>query len=292
MIRIENANKIYTSKKGMLSKEVSTQALKEINLDIKKGETLGLVGESGSGKSTLGRCLLTLEKLSGGQLYYNDVLVTDKNIKEYTSKLQVIFQDPYSSLNPTRSALESVMEPLLLHTDKKRAKEKALEILKLVGIGPDQANKLAKSFSGGQRQRIGIARAIITNPEFIVCDEPTSALDVSIQIQILDLLKELQREFELTYLFISHDLSVVSYICDRVAVMYKGQIVEIAPTKELYDNPQHPYTKKLLDSRVILNPKQARTKLLKPTANNQDITLSDHFIFKEINQDHFVRIEQ
>jgi len=292
LIRLEDGNKIFTSKKGMLASVTTTQALKDINISIYQGETLGLVGESGSGKTTLGRCLLTLEDLTSGNLYYKDNLVTKDNLKDYRKNLQIIFQDPYSSLNPRRSALESVMEPLLLSTDYQSAKAKAIDLLNLVGITGDNVNKLPRAFSGGQRQRIGIARAIITNPEFILCDEPTSALDVSIQIQILDLLKDLQEEYHLTYLFISHDLSVVSYICDKIAVMYQGQLVEYASTKDIFENPQHAYTKKLLASKPILDPDLAVKALMDINTDTSNIVLSDNYEWKEVSKEHFVRIDK
>lgn len=290
ILRIEQANKIFETK-GLTGKKQTTVALKDIDLTFYQGETVGLVGESGSGKTTLGRSLLGLEKLTSGSIYYEDKEVsklTKTQKKELANALQIIFQDPYASLNPRMSALELVMEPLLIFETKSVAQQKAIAILKEVGIVDDAINKLPKNFSGGQRQRIGIARAVATNPKFILCDEPTSALDVSIQLQILSLLKKLQAEHQLTYLFISHDLSVVKYIADRIVVMYRGQIVEMGTTQQIFENAQHIYTKRLLQSAPVINPEEAR-KAYNDSVENDEIIIDENTQLIEIENGHFVR---
>lgn len=276
LFQLNHVSKIYQSKdfKGVKNQTI---ALNDVSLTLYEGETLGLVGESGSGKSTLGKVILGFEKMTSGSI---------ENTKEAIQK-QIIFQDPYSSLNPKMSALESVMESLKDDTNLETAKEKAIQVLEIVGIKGDDIHKIPRHFSGGQRQRIGIARAVVSNPDFIVCDEPTSALDVSIQAQIIDLLKNLQKQYKLSYLFISHDLSVVKHISDRIAVMYKGTLVELAPTQLLFDNPQHAYTKKLLRAALSLDPIKAREQLQsEPIIESFDLTAGE---LVEIEPGHFVR---
>ncbi len=289
LIRVENATKIFRSKNWRGS-VTEVRAVDDVNLSIYRGETLGLVGESGSGKTTLGRSILGLERLTAGKVFFEDQelgqLPTAEK-KALAQKMQIIFQDPYSALNPRMSALELVMEPLLQET-KAEARAKAEQVLAAVGISGEAIHKLPRAFSGGQRQRIGIARAVVNQPEFILCDEPTSALDVSIQAQIIQLLLKLQKEFSLSYLFISHDLSVIRHISDRIAVMYQGKLVELAPTQQLFDDPQHPYTKKLLAAAPIADPKLARAALAKKEIQ-QTIELSDNFEWSEIAPGHFVR---
>ncbi|KAF1301754.1 MULTISPECIES: ATP-binding cassette domain-containing protein [Enterococcus] len=260
LIRIEKANKIFV-KKSLLKNSLPIHAINQADLTIYQGETVGLVGESGSGKTTLGRSILQLETLTSGDIYFKGVNLTqaNKNQRQKAQKdMQIIYQDPYSSLNPNLTALQLVMEPLELQFSSAEAKKRAMEVLALVGFTEEDANKLPFAFSGGQRQRIGIARAVATNPEFILCDEPISALDVSIQAQIINLLVQLQKKFSLTYLFISHDLSMVRYISDRIVVMYQGKILEVGPAEELFINPQHAYTKKLLRAIPEPDPKKAR----------------------------------
>ncbi|HHT7733499.1 TPA: ATP-binding cassette domain-containing protein [Streptococcus suis] len=255
LVQVLDVSKTY-SKKNWFGQEQRVDALNGVNVSIYKGETLGLVGESGSGKSTLSKIVLGLEKTSQGRVDFPGLTSEELN----NQALQVIYQDPYSSLNPYLSALELVKEPLY-SLPKKEAEEKALAMLKRVGIEGDAVHKRPKSFSGGQRQRIGIARAVVSHPQFIVCDEPTSALDVSIQATILDLLNQLQEDLGLTYLFISHDLNLVHQFADRIAVMYKGSLVEIGSAQDIFQNPRHPYTRYLLQSNLSLDPLEARAQL-------------------------------
>ena len=234
------------------------KAVDDVSFTINKGETLGLVGESGCGKTTVGRTILQLYKPTAGEIIYDGKPVKTKaDLQKFRTKATMVFQDPYSSLNPRMTVSDIVGEPLDVHhlySSKKEREERILELLGYVGLNSEHASRYAHEFSGGQRQRIGVARALALDPKLVVCDEPVSALDVSIQAQILNLMRELQRKYQLTYIFISHNLSVVKHICDRIAVMYLGNIVEIAPKKELFDNPLHPYTKALLGAIPIPDP--------------------------------------
>ena len=236
------------------------KAVDGVSFRIQKGETLGLVGESGCGKTTTGRCILQLENSTDGQILYDGVdlnTLSSKQMVPYRQKIQVIFQDPFSSLNPRMKIGEILSEPMRVHkiiTDKRARDERVLDLLKVCGLSPRFADRYPHEMSGGQRQRVGVARALAMDPEFIVCDEAVSALDVSIQAQVINLLEDLRDEFGLTYLFISHDLSVVRHICHRVAVMYLGNMVELADCDELFENPIHPYTKALLESVPIPDP--------------------------------------
>lgn len=236
-----------------------TQAILDISFSIQRGETLGLVGESGCGKSTTGRCLLLLEEATSGVVLYekrNLLSLNRKEIFAFRRRAQIIFQDPYSSLNPRMTARDIISEPLRIHRtmESPSIARYVEQLTEKVGLSKSALERYPHEFSGGQRQRIGIARALALRPEFIVCDEPISALDVSVQAQIINLLKNLQQEMGLTYLFIAHDLAMVKYISDRVAVMYLGEIVEIAPSDELYRNPLHPYTQALLSAIPIPDP--------------------------------------
>lgn len=236
------------------------KAVDRISFDIRRGETMGLVGESGSGKTTTGQALLHLNKPTGGKVYFEGNEITDldrKKEKYLRRRMQMIFQDPFSSLNPRMKAGNIIGEPLIVHDlvgSKAEYHQSVLDLMQAVGLDTDMHSRYPHEFSGGQRQRIGVARALAVKPSFIVCDEPVSALDVSIQAQIINLLEELQEQFHLTYLFIAHDLAVVRHICDRIAVMYLGKIVEIADRLQLYNDPLHPYTKALLSAVPIANP--------------------------------------
>ncbi len=254
LIEVKNVHKTFSSNTGLFEpKKEPVYALKGVSLNIKKGEILGLVGESGSGKSTLGNCILKLLDINCGEILYDGVNVenfTKKDVKEFRKKTGLIFQNPYSSLNPKMKIKEILSEPLIVNgiKDKKTREEMLEEIVSLTGLNSDDLGRFPHEFSGGQRQRIAIARALILKPEFVVADEPISALDVSIQAQIINLLIDLKEKFNLTYLFISHDLNVVKYLCTRVVIMYRGEIVEEGETTEIFKNPKHSYTKLLLDS--------------------------------------------
>ena len=235
------------------------KAVDGITFDIVRGETLGLVGESGCGKSTTGRAMLQLYRPTAGEVYFEDKSLTEmkgESLRRMRRRMQMIFQDPYASLNPRMTVGDIIGEPMLVHNilKGKDRRDRVQELLRVVGLNPYFVNRYPHEFSGGQRQRIGVARALALNPEFIICDEPISALDVSIQAQIINLLEDLQEEFNLTYLFIAHDLSVVRHISDRIAVMYLGKIVELTGRTELYDNPLHPYTQALLSAVPIPDP--------------------------------------
>ncbi|HEL2122081.1 TPA: ABC transporter ATP-binding protein [Streptococcus suis] len=282
LVQVSDVSKTY-SKKNWFGQEQRVDALNGVNVSIYKGETLGLVGESGSGKSTLSKIVLGLEKASQGRVDFLGLTSEELN----NQALQVIYQDPYSSLNPYLSALELVKEPLY-SLPKKEAEEKALAMLERVGILGDDVHKRPKSFSGGQRQRIGIARAVVSHPQFIVCDEPTSALDVSIQATILDLLNQLQEDLGLTYLFISHDLNLVHQFADRIAVMYKGSLVEIGPAQDIFQNPQHPYTRYLLQSNLSLDPLEARAQLQELSQTGLINDFVTEGVWTQVDKEHFV----
>ncbi len=253
LIRIDNLSKEFDVGKGFLSKGKKLKAVDQVSLEIRKGETLGLVGESGCGKSTLGRCILRLIEPTGGQVFYKgqNLLELDReSMRKMRRSLQMIFQDPYASLNPRMTVMEIIKAPLdVFHIGSPQERvQKVMEIAQVVGIREEYMLRYPHEFSGGQRQRIVIARALVLDPEFIVCDEPVSALDVSIRSQVLNLIRDIQKTYNLSYLFISHDLSVVKHISDRVAVMYLGSIVEMADKAELFSNPVHPYTQALMSA--------------------------------------------
>jgi oligopeptide transport system ATP-binding protein len=261
LLRVDNLVKHFPIMKGgIFRKQVgAVRAVDGVSFDIHRGETLGLVGESGCGKSTTGRNILQLQTPTAGHVYFEGAdLVTMKreNLRLMRRKMQMIFQDPYASLNPRMTVGQIIGEPLLIHgiTDNKGAEKEVENLLSIVGLNPSYANRYPHEFSGGQRQRVGVARALALKPSLIVCDEPISALDVSIQAQVVNLLEDLQSQFNLTYLFIAHDLSMVKHISNRVAVMYLGVLVELAPREELYNNPLHPYTQALLSAVPIPDP--------------------------------------
>jgi len=255
LLKVENLSKYFE-----LEKNTTLQAVSNVSFQIKKGETFGIVGESGCGKSTLGRTIIGLYKASNGQILYNDTNmenISEKDTFSFRRKMQMIFQDPYASLNPRSTVREILAEPLEIHGVYHTKEEKNAridELLESVGLNREHGNRFPHEFSGGQRQRIGIARALALEPEFIIADEPISALDVSVQAQVVNLLKRLQREKQLTYLFIAHDLSMVKQISDRIGVMYLGNLVELTDSKELYSNPLHPYTQALLSAIPIPDP--------------------------------------
>jgi len=264
LLELRNLKKYFPIYKGIFTNsKMNLKAVDNVSFSIKKGETLGLVGESGCGKTTVGRTITRLYEPTGGQILYNgkDIsFISPKAMLPYRKKIQLIFQDPYTSLDPRMTVGEIIGAPLTVHKIcMGREKENRVkQLLNMVGLKSDHINRYPHEFSGGQRQRIGIARALAAEPEFIVCDEPISALDVSIQAQIINILEELQEKMGLTYLFISHDLSMVRHISNKVGVMYLGHLVEIADVNELYTNMRHPYTKSLLSAVSIADPKTAR----------------------------------
>lgn len=257
ILELKDITKHYPVSSGILSLSKATvKAVNGINMHVKSGETLGLVGESGCGKSTLARLLTGLETPNSGTIYFKDKEFKDWPADKRGTMIQMIFQDPYSSLNPRQKIGNIISESMRIHKtgSKQEISKRVEELLIQVGLRPEHSKRYPHEFSGGQRQRVAIARAIAMNPDLIVCDEPVSALDVSVQAQVLNLLKNIQKEFDLSYVFISHDLSVVSNISDRVAVMYLGMLMEIAPVEELYANPMHPYTQILLDAVPVPDP--------------------------------------
>jgi oligopeptide/dipeptide ABC transporter ATP-binding protein len=268
LIEARSLTKHFPVKGGVFQRtQAWVKAVENVSFNIRRGETLGLVGESGCGKTTIGRMLLRLIEPTEGQVFFEgqDISkLSERELKAYRREMQIIFQDPYSSLDPRTPIGDSIGEGLRVHGVKSSRQrfEKVLEIMHTVGLENYHARRYPHEFSGGQRQRIGIARALVLRPKFIVCDEPVSALDVSIQSQVLNLLKRLQREFDLTYLFIAHNMSVVEHISDRVAVMYLGKIVELTDRESLYRNPQHPYTNALLSAIPIPNPELKRERIL------------------------------
>ena len=260
LLEIKNVTMSYqNTNDNFWDKKSEIIVLKDISLEIKKGEILGLVGESGCGKSTLGKCILALEKINSGQIIFdgNDISTFNKReLKNFRRNAQLIFQNPYSSLNPRMSIYETLSEPLLIHNiynNKKEVQQKVEEMINLVGLKTEDKAKYPHEFSGGQRQRIAIARALITSPKFVIADEPVSALDVSIQAQIINLLQELKERFNLTILFISHDLNIVRYLSDNIAIMEKGQIIEKGTSEQIFNNPKEEYTRTLLNAILKIN---------------------------------------
>lgn len=267
LLEIKQLKKYYAIKKGWFQPPQQVRAVDDVSFTVYKGETFGLVGESGCGKSTTGRAILKLQELTAGEIHFagRDISrLPYEEMRKLRRKMQMVFQDPYASLNPKKTIQQILTEPLRVHglfTPEERI-QKAIEILEIVGLSEYHLQSYPHEFSGGQRQRIGIARAVILQPELIVADEPVSALDVSIQSQVINLLLQLQRDFHLTYIFISHDLGVVRHITDRVGVMYLGKLVEQAKTEELFANPRHPYTRALLSAVPIHHPDEGKERII------------------------------
>ncbi|MBM7571182.1 ABC transporter ATP-binding protein [Aquibacillus albus] len=269
LLEVKNVKKYFPIKSGLLKRTIgNVQAVENVSIDVYEGETLGVVGESGCGKSTFGRTVLGLEDLTDGSISFRGEEIgglSERKLKKFKREMQMIFQDPYASLNPRQRIGDALEEAFIIHTDlsKKERVKRVKALLNEVGLKEEYYERYPHEFSGGQRQRIGIARAIALNPSFIVCDEAVSALDVSVQAQIIKLLKKLQQSHQLTYLFISHDLGVVRHVCDRVLVMYLGATAELATSDQLYKNPLHPYTKALLSAipRPIPGRKKERIRL-------------------------------
>ena len=311
LLEVKNLKEYFPISTGFL-KTKPLKAVDDVSFFIRKGETLGLVGESGCGKTTVGRTIMYLYKPTGGSIYFDGKKIEPgPNLTEFRKRAQIVFQDPYSSLNPRMTVGDIIAEPIDVHglcKTKQERYERIHELMEVVGLSSEQSTRYAHEFSGGQRQRIGIARALASNPEFIVCDEPVSALDVSIQAQVINMLEDLQHQLGLTYLFIAHDLSVVKHISNRIAVMYLGKLVELASSTQLHRHPLHPYTISLISAvpspdpdkaraskRIILqgdipSPLNApsgcafRTRCPRATAKCSEMTPE----FKEVEKDHFV----
>ncbi len=266
LVRVTGLQKTFGDERLMSTNRQVFRAVDNVSFEIMAGETLGLVGESGSGKSTTGRVLLQLDKPTGGEIEFDGNRITGlskRELKPYRKEMQIIFQDPYASLNPRMTVGDFVEEPLIVHglfKDRQQRRARVMELFTLVGLDQSFATRYPHEFSGGQRQRVSIARAIALNPRFIVCDEPITALDVSIQAQIVNLFQDLQEKLGLTYLFIAHDLSMIRYLCHRVAVMLRGRVVEIGPTEAIFANPQHAYTKALLSAIPVPDPELERQR--------------------------------
>lgn len=261
LVEVEHLKQYFQVRSGF--KNMTLKAVDDVSFCIKPGETLGLVGESGCGKTTVGRSLLHLYDPTGGTVRFEGEEVTKKNIQRMRAKMQMVFQDPYSSLDPRMTAEDIIGEPLDVHhlcANRRERREKVISLMELVGLNSEHATRYAHEFSGGQRQRIGIARALAVDPKFIVCDEPVSALDVSIQAQVINTFEELQQKLGISYLFIAHDLLVVQHISKRIAVMYLGRIVETAESDEIINHPQHPYTQSLISAIPIPDPDIAKTR--------------------------------
>jgi oligopeptide transport system ATP-binding protein len=281
LVEVRHLVKQFTRREGPFARPAIVRAVNDVSFTVDEGETFGLVGESGSGKTTTGRCMLRLIEPTSGE-----VLFRGRNVLAYSREemrlarrdMQIVFQDPYSSLNPRMRVRRIIEEPLVIHNIGSRSDraDRVAELIRLVGLNPEHLDRYPHEFSGGQRQRIGVARALALNPSFIIADEPVSALDVSIQAQVVNLLLELQEKFKLAYLFIAHDLRLVEHICARMAVMYRGRIVEMGQTAEIFQNPQHAYTKALLSAIPVPDPDHQPTRLpLRMTDVNADAPLRE-----------------
>jgi oligopeptide transport system ATP-binding protein len=290
LVEVSHLVKRFSRDAGLFRAGTCVEAVDDVGFSIDEGETFGLVGESGSGKTTTGRCLLRLIEPSSGAVRFRGENVLDfskRRLREARRDMQIVFQDPYSSLNPRMRARDIVEEPLIIHKLGARAERQArvAELFGLVGLNPVHLERYPHQFSGGQRQRIGLARALALNPSFVILDEPVSALDVSVQAQVVNLLMDLQERLHLTYLFIAHDLRLVEHICNRVAVMFLGKIVEMGPTASIFAAPQHPYTRALLSAIPIPDPDASRQRVvLDPTSVNRDTAL------REISAGHFAAV--
>lgn len=266
ILQVDHLKTHFDVTSGMFQKKQIVKAVDDVSFEVYKGETFGLVGESGCGKSTLGRTIVKINPVTSGKILYDGTDITTlkgEEEKKFRKKVQMIFQDPYASLNPRMTVGEIIREPMVihhLHGDQKEQEERVAELLQIVGLKPDHIRRYPHEFSGGQRQRISIARTLALDPEFIICDEPISALDVSIQAQIINLLKQVQKTMGISYLFVAHDLSMVKHISDRIGVMYLGHMMEIGESVSLYRNPMHPYTKALLSAVPIPDPKIAKSR--------------------------------
>jgi len=267
LLEVKNVKKYFPISKGFFGSKGYVKAVDGVSFTVNKGETIGIVGESGCGKSTLARTILRLHEPTSGEVIFNGqdlYSLKNKDMRKIRQNIQLIFQDPYSSLNPRLTVEQIIKEPLVIHKwgDKEKRKERVRELVEIVGLSTTQLKRYPHEFSGGQRQRIGIARALALNPKLVVCDEPVSALDVSIQSQILNLLRSLQQKLDLTFIFIAHDLSVVKHVSDKVIVMYLGKIVEVAKEEDLYDNALHPYTQALLSAIPDPNPLKKKKRII------------------------------
>lgn len=311
LFEINDLHLEYVSTKKVSGKREKTYALNGVDLNVKQGEILAIAGESGCGKSTLARAIMLLEHPSEGKILFNGEDISEihcDRLREFRKNVQMIFQNPYSSLNPKMKIKDILEEPLIINTDYKADKRSEIILEKINQVGLDESvlTKYSHEFSGGQRQRIAIARSLVLNPQCIIADEPVSALDVSIQAQIINLLKELKEKYNLTIIFISHDLRVIKYLADRTAIMYLGEIVELAETKEIFKNPYHPYTKALLNSIPTFDENKNKNKILRgdlPSPNKlysgckfftrcdekKDVCLTDHPIMLEQSHEHYVR---
>jgi len=281
LIEVSHLVKRFVRGGGLFRKGAAVSAVDDVSFSIEKGETFGLVGESGSGKTTTGRCMLRLVEPTSGAVRFRgeDVLGFSRaRMRAARRDMQIVFQDPYSSLNPRMRARQIVEEPLIIHAlgDRDARRDRVAELFRIVGLDQAHLDRYPHEFSGGQRQRIGLARALALNPSFVILDEPVSALDVSVQAQVVNLLMDLQKQFELTYLFIAHDLRLVEHICGRVAVMYLGKIVEMGPAAALFDAPRHPYTRALLSAIPVPDPRAARARIvLDPDTVDRDAALKE-----------------